>query len=118
MAKHYHRERGVALVLVIMALLLLSAIGIGMLCSADSETAIAANYRDRQVALYAAQSGLQEARERLRSDDAFNPTSGGSVPAGIPGTSAAALANRIYIPTRGPGGTIEPWRVPSDSNQN
>jgi PilX N-terminal len=118
MAKQNHRERGVALVLVIMALLLLSAIGIGMLCSADSETAVAANYRDRQVALYAAQSGLQEARERLRSDDAFNPTAGGSVPAGIPGTTAAGLADIIYILNPGPGETIEPWRVPTDSNPN
>ncbi len=53
------------MLLAIFTLLLLTAMGLSLLCAADLETNIAANYRDKQVSLYSALSGLQEARDRL-----------------------------------------------------
>jgi Tfp pilus assembly protein PilX len=102
-----HHERGAALILVLLALLLISAIGLGMLFSADTETAIAANYRDKQVALYAAQSGLQEARDRIQ------PSTGDIASAGVPALLASnGAANVVYILNPGAGETnsdIKPW---------
>src|SRR6266496_2247282 len=58
-------ERGVALLLTIFGLLLLTAVAMAMMFSSDAETAISVNYRDSQVSSYSAVSGLQEARDRI-----------------------------------------------------
>ncbi|PYS46846.1 MAG: hypothetical protein DMG13_29205 [Acidobacteria bacterium] len=54
------------MLLVMFSLLLLSVIGLGMMYSTNMESAINANYRDKQVALYASLGGLQEARDRIQ----------------------------------------------------
>ena len=59
-------DRGVAMLVTMFALLLLSVVGLGMMYSTNVETFINANYRDKQTATYAAMAGLQEARDRLR----------------------------------------------------
>jgi hypothetical protein len=82
------RQRGIALLVVCFALLLLSVIGLGMMYSTNMETTINSNYRDKQAALYAALAGLQEARERIRYPYNITP------PSQLPSTSAA---NVIYI---------------------
>ncbi len=58
-------QRGVALALALFALLLLSAIGLGMMYTASSETWIDNNYAGTQRAYYATLAGLEEARDRL-----------------------------------------------------
>jgi Tfp pilus assembly protein PilX len=58
-------ESGVALLMAIFTLMLLTALGLALLGAADMETKIAANYRDKQNSIYASLSGLQEARDRL-----------------------------------------------------
>lgn len=63
--KHRRSERGVALIICLFALMLLSGIGLGMMYMADTETSINRNYRDAQQAYFAATAGIQEARERL-----------------------------------------------------
>ncbi len=59
-------QRGVALLMAIIALLLVTAVGVGMMALTDTETGINANFRDAEVASYAARAGLEEARDRLR----------------------------------------------------
>jgi Tfp pilus assembly protein PilX len=51
-------ERGVALVLVLMMLLLLSILGVTMLASSTSELKIAGNYRNNEEAFYVADAAL------------------------------------------------------------
>jgi Tfp pilus assembly protein PilX len=63
--KHRRSERGVALIICLFALMLLSGIGLGMMYMADTESSINRNYRDTQQAYFAATAGVQEARERL-----------------------------------------------------
>ena len=49
-SKH-NRERGIAMFVVMFALLLLSVIGLGMMYSTNTETAINSNYKDSQIAI-------------------------------------------------------------------
>ena len=58
-------ERGIALLLTIFGLLLLTALAAAMMFSSDAETAISVNYRDSQIAGYSASSALEEARDRI-----------------------------------------------------
>src|SRR5262245_9729110 len=101
-------ERGIAMLVAVFALLLLSVIGLGMMYSTNMETNINTNYRDKQTATYAAMAGLQEARDRIRD---FDPTLGvpnGRIPApgGLPALSAG---NVIYIINPKSGEDIRPW---------
>jgi hypothetical protein len=94
-------ERGIALVITLFALLLLSVIGLGMMFSTNMETMINANYRDKQIAVYASISGLQEARDRIQLAN----------PSVVPPTELPTLAddNVVYIINPKNGETIEPW---------
>src|SRR2546421_8092933 len=85
------KERGIAMLMVLFSLLLLSVVGLGMMYSTNMETAINGNYRDKQSAFYAALAGLQEARERIRTS---GQTYAITPPTLLPSTSGA---NVIYI---------------------
>jgi hypothetical protein len=98
-------ERGVALFAVLFALLLLSVIGLGMMYATNTETAINSNYRDAQVALYAAMAGLQEARDRIQP-----ATLHITPPTDVPSLSAQ---NVIYIINPKTGETVTPWDLTS-----
>ena len=79
-------ERGVALLMALFGLLLLSAIGLGMMYSANTETAINSNYRGSLRAYYAAVAGMEEARDRLRSNTGTPISSPSSTPTSTGGT--------------------------------
>jgi hypothetical protein len=63
-----NKERGMALLIALMALFLISAVGLGMMYMSTGETSINANYKDTQLAFFAMRGGLEEARDRLRSN--------------------------------------------------
>jgi len=58
-------ERGVALLIAIFALLLVSVVAIALIISSGTDSALAGNYRSSANAYYAAMAGLEEARGRL-----------------------------------------------------
>lgn len=58
-------ERGMAIVLALMAMLLLSALGAGLVLTTSTETLITANYRDNSEAMYAADAGIERVLEDL-----------------------------------------------------
>ncbi len=62
------KESGMALLIVLLALFLVSAIGMGMIYMSTTETSINANYRDTQQAFFAMRAGLEEARDRMRAN--------------------------------------------------
>jgi hypothetical protein len=81
------------------ALLLLTAIAMGMMFMADTETAINANFNDTQQAYYAVRAGLEQAREQLRTG-AFAPSilpsnTGGVVYLVNPGVTAAGAVETV-----------------------
>jgi Tfp pilus assembly protein PilV len=89
------QERGMALILVLLTLLLLSAIGLGMMYMSDTETSINSNYRDTQLAFFAVRAGLEEVRDRART----NSTAPLAMPTAMPPT-----ANSILYVTNSAGG--------------
>src|SRR6185436_19924268 len=89
-------ERGIAMLVALFALLLLSVVGLGMMYSTNMETAINSNYRDKQGAMYAAMAGLQEARDRLRPWDPLASMPAGRIVA-PPGLPSLTAANIVYI---------------------
>ncbi len=58
-------EEGIALLIAIFVLLLISVVAIALLVSSGTETALGANYRASSTVYYAALAGLEEARGRL-----------------------------------------------------
>ena len=69
MIRQSNNERGMALIVVLFALMLLTAIGLGLMYMTTTETGIDSNFRGEQTAYYASKAGLEEARDRLR----YNP---------------------------------------------
>jgi len=105
------REAGIALLISIFVLLLISVVAIALIVSSGTESALAGNYRSSAGVYYAALSGLEEARGRLlaRNPNAFkitNPT--GFLPA--PGTPLN-IGDAYYVINPVPGETVAPWDV-------
>ena len=101
-------EKGIALLIALFALLLLSAVGLSMMFSSDAETSINANYRDKQQVSYAALSGALEARDRIQPASTSSP-SFIPFPTDAPATGSAKV---WYIINPGVGESasdIKPW---------
>src|SRR5262245_31079746 len=100
------QERGMAMLVALFTIVLLSVIGLGLMYSTNMETLINSNYRDKQLASYAALSGVQEARDRLQP---ASPKV--TVPTDVP-----TLTNHmvIYIINPSGGETVATW----DPNPN
>ena len=66
-------ERGIALLVCLMALLLLTGIAFGLMYMSDSDVWVNSNYRSSQKAYQAALGGLQNVRQRMTSGLAASP---------------------------------------------
>lgn len=102
-----HSESGIALLIAIFTLLLITAIGAGMIILTNTETSTSANFRDEQTALFAAKAGLEEARDRLRGG-ATNSLSNPNV---LPIAKLGQVNGLLYVlnPTGGEADT--PWNT-------
>jgi hypothetical protein len=97
-------ERGIALVVALLMLLLISAALTGMIIMSNTETSVSSNFRDEQTAFFASKAGIEEIRDRLRSG-ATN-----SLGASIPTTALPGTANGVlYITNPASGETVSPW---------
>src|SRR5271168_651085 len=101
---HRSSEDGIALLIAIFVLLLISVVAIALLVSSGTETALGANYRTSSTVYYAAIAGLEEARGRLLPK---NPNS--FVPSVIPPGSTFPLGQTLYVINRSTGDNIVPW---------
>ena len=88
-------ESGVALLIAIFVLMLVSVVAISLIVSSGGESALAGNYRSSASAYLAGAAGLEEARGRLLSSnsDYFNNT----VPNFIPVAGPLLLGQVRYI---------------------
>src|SRR5260370_14286488 len=87
-----NNERGIALLIVLMALFLIAAIGMGMIYMSNTETAVNQNYRDTQQAFFTMRGGLEEMRDRMRTN---GPPPTITVPAVMP--SSGTSSPHAYI---------------------
>ena len=107
-------ERGIALFVALFALLIVTAVALGMMFQADTETSINGNYRDDQVAFYAAKAGLEEARDRLRANAGAGISINASLPTALPGT----LNGVLYITNPAASETVSPWAPTVNNSPN
>lgn len=103
-ARHSRKsdEAGVALLIALIVLLLVSAVAVSLMMSSGTESSLASNYRSSTSAYYAAYAGIEEARGRLVPS---NPNYFGT--AFIPATGLA-LGQVRYILNPLPGETVAP----------
>jgi Tfp pilus assembly protein PilX len=73
------REDGIALMVAMMAMLLMTALGVALVLTTSSETIIAGNYRNSGEALYAADAVLERAIDDLLTVPDWNSLLTGSV---------------------------------------
>src|SRR5216684_6691181 len=94
--KRKNSEVGVALLVAMISLLLITAVGVAMIVASASESALSGNYRSSSSAYYAAIAGLEEGRGRLLPT---NPnTLVGVANTGIPAFGTPMLVNQVsYI---------------------
>ena len=62
------RERGIALVIALMAMAVLTSVGFALMLSSSTDTLIHANFRSSEIAFYGSRGGLEEIRGRLGPD--------------------------------------------------
>ena len=96
------RERGVALIAVMLALLLITAIAAGVIILTNTETNTSANFKDEQRAFFSAKAGLEEVRDRLRLGNSYTIT---TLPTTLPGGTNSVL----YITNPLNSQTVTPW---------
>lgn len=91
---HLADEQGAALLMALMASLLLTGLGIALVYMTTTETAITANYRDGQEALYAADAGVERVVQDLLSQNDWNRILSGEVQSGFfESATSVKLAN-------------------------
>ena len=131
--KHGQRsERGFALFIAIFTLLLITAIAVSMLMLTNTDTNISTNFRDEQTAFFAAKAGLEEVRDRMRTNAGPNATTsyslnnssitggvqvlpGASAPNSAPPMFGSALAV-TYVTNPLNGETDTPWMTNGSVN--
>ena len=116
--RNQRREAGIALLIAIFVLLLISVVGIALIVSSGTESALAGNYRSSTGVYYAALAGLEEARGRLlpKNPNYFSKTP----PANFlppPGTQWDIGYVR-YILNPGPGDPADTRTVYPDTEYN
>jgi Tfp pilus assembly protein PilX len=101
-------EKGIALLTALFSILLLSAIAFGMMYMATAETQINSNFRDSEQAYFAARSGIEEMRERMRAGSANTIAN----LAGFPTTSPTSTGGVFYLlnpSSAAAADAVQPW---------
>src|SRR5436853_7131341 len=97
-----HRKRrtdeGIALLISIFVLLLISVVAIALVVSSGTESALAGNYRSSTGGYYAALPGLEVARGRLlaKNQDSFTTTAPGLLPSSGTTLATGSVAYSLH----------------------
>jgi len=102
--KSKHQERGAALVIAIMTLMLISVIATALILMAGTQAAVKSNYKSAMQAFYDAKAGLEEGRGRLWT---YNGNSVSSCVFPTP-NAPMPLGRVCYIVNPSPGETVNP----------
>jgi hypothetical protein len=111
--KQMKSQRGIAMMVALLALLLLAAIGMGLMFMADTENSVNNNYRDSQKAYFAARAGAEQARLLIATDANINAKTfglDGKMPSSVLNTGMIYLVNptsgEAIDPTTAAGNTL------------
>src|SRR5262249_32353182 len=110
------KQRGIALLLSVLALLLLSAVAVGMIYMATTENSIAANFKSEETTYFAARAGIEEIRDRMIPASGTAPYGtapyniNSSLPAQLPGSANQGV---IYILQNNPSSAMTMSNVTS-----
>jgi Tfp pilus assembly protein PilX len=104
------RQRGVALLMALIALLIIGAITAGAILLSNTETSVSSNFRDEQLAFFSAKAGVEEARDRMQKG-VTDTLRTASLPTTLPGTAGSVL----YILNPANGETVAPWNGSSST---
>jgi hypothetical protein len=114
--RNQRREAGIALLIAIFVLLLISVVGIALIVSSGTESALAGNYRSATGVYYASLAGLEEARGRLL---AKNPNSLSTVANFLPPPGTPWSIGYVrYILNPGPADPANTLTVWPDTEYN
>lgn len=102
----WQKERGMALLLALFALLLLSAIGLAMVLASYTETRIDTNYSGGLRSYYAARSGLEEVRDRISFP--FSTASPSGLADQLPQDIAGNAKGVLYVLNPAGGEIVDP----------
>jgi hypothetical protein len=103
-------QRGVALLMALIALLIIGAITAGAILLSNTETSVSSNFRDEQLAFFSAKAGVEEARDRMQKG-VTDTLRTASLPTTLPGTAGSVL----YILNPANGETVAPWNGSSST---
>src|SRR5215813_11693450 len=87
-----HSERGIAMLIVLFALILVSAIGLALMFSTNSETGVNSGFRQSNLSYFSARSGVEELRDRMRVTVAS-----GGISDILPAVPIGAVGGVVYI---------------------
>jgi Tfp pilus assembly protein PilX len=108
-----NQQCGVALILTMFALVLLSALAASLVLVATTETSINYNYRSEQSTFFAARAGVAEAADRLMSTTASTPVI--TPPSVVPGAAGGV----VYLINQGTlSKTVQPWVASTANSPN
>ena len=88
------REQGIALLLSILCLLLLTAVAAGMMYLSATETAINGNFKSEESAYFAARAGVEEVRDRIL------PANANTINASLPTALPSGAGGVLYVEWR------------------
>src|SRR5881275_2967105 len=111
-------ERGVALLMVLMIVILLTAIGAALIFMSNVESTVNLNYRAEQQAYYAARAGVEEVRDRMKLGPPLptapippDPIYTALLPQTLPGAGPTGV---LYVINQGTDPTpVQPWAAGS-----
>jgi len=114
------RESGTALLIAIFALLLISVVGLALVVSTGTDSALAGNYRNSTNAYYAAMAGAEEARGRLlvKSPDYLNKTNVYNTLFSPQGVPTFGLTDVLYIINPSGAEAVDPQNLASPYGDN
>jgi hypothetical protein len=98
-----NREQGVALLFVLFALLILTAITASLILMSGTETSVNANYRTEETAFFAAKTGIYEVLDRMQQSNAH------SIATNVPTTVPTNTGGVLYLINAGSSLSVVPW---------
>ena len=111
-------QRGIALFMSLIVLLLLSVLAIALVYMATTDTTVNANYRNQQVLYFAAKAGIEEARDRLMSANPKTVTAPTCTPSAsclpaVPAPPTIGNGQILYILGGTNPAAVTPWNLAS-----